>query len=368
VRLFCAILLASIALAQSADVDQLFRAALDAQQRGDFAAAIRDYRRLLQAHPDLPDARANLAAALVHVGRFEEAISEYRAALKSEPNNAVIHLNLALAFYKSGDFHSAAGELETLHTSQPGDARVATLLADCYSKLGDNPRVVATLAPLEPQHPGDLDMEFVLGSALTRTGKAIQGAALLEKVAQQGSSADAYLLAGAALLQADEKTRALADLRAAMRLDPNLPGLLTQLGIAEEGNGDARAEADLRKALSANPNDFEAAIHLGGILYTRRDLDQARVYIDRALQLRPTSSFAIYEAALLKSAEGQIEAAVADLEKVVQADPNWLEAHVQLAALYYRLHRPADGARERQIVERLTADQQKQGPRSLPQP
>jgi tetratricopeptide (TPR) repeat protein len=196
-----------------------------------------------------------------------------------------------------------------------------------------------------------------------------KGAALLEKVGKQGNSADAFLLAGSALLKADEKARALEDLQAAQRLNPDLPGLLTQLGIAEEGNGDnARAEQDLRKALAANPKDFEAAIHLGGILYTRRDLAQARVYIQRALQLQPASTFATYELALLESAEGQVGAAVADLEKVVRADPHWLEAHVQLAALYYKLRRPADGLRERQIVERLTADQQKQGPRPAPQP
>ena len=55
-----------------------------------------------------------------------------------------------------------------------------------------------------------------------------------------------------------------------------------------------------------------------------------------------------------------MEAAVKDLEKVVRAEPEWIEPHVELAALYYRLNRPEDGAREKQIVDRLAEEQRRQ--------
>ena len=42
----------------------------------------------------------------------------------------------------------------------------------------------------------------------------------------------------------------------------------------------------------------------------------------------------------------------------MRASPNFLEAHVALATLYYRLRRKEDGDREQAIVERLTAEQQ----------
>jgi hypothetical protein len=50
------------------------------------------------------------------------------------------------------------------------------------------------------------------------------------------------------------------------------------------------------------------------------------------------------------------------LQIVAKEDPNWLEPHIELATLYYRLHQPADGARERQIVEELSAKQQAKDP------
>jgi len=64
----------------------------------------------------------------------------------------------------------------------------------------------------------------------------------------------------------------------------------------------------------------------------------------------------------LESEAGQYQAAADDLEKVVKEDPGWLEPHVELASLYYRLHRTEEGLRERQIVERLSAEQQEKGP------
>jgi len=42
---------------------------------------------------------------------------------------------------------------------------------------------------------------------------------------------------------------------------------------------------------------------------------------------------------------------------VVRDTPDWVEPHVELAALYYRLHRPEDGARENHIVDRLAEEQ-----------
>ena len=65
---------------------------------------------------------------------------------------------------------------------------------------------------------------------------------------------------------------------------------------------------------------------------------------------------------MLKSTSGDYETAARELEQLAKDDPDWLEPHVELATLYYRLHRPDDGAKERQIVDRLTAKQQEQGP------
>jgi tetratricopeptide (TPR) repeat protein len=348
---------------QMSKANQLLGNAIEAQQRGDFETAIRDYREVLRLHPGDVEAEVNLGAALVHVGQFDAGIAEYRSALPSLTDKSGVILDLGLAYYKKGDWENARRQFEPLHLAEPKNAQVAILLGDTYLRLKQAPAAAALLAPLEPANAENADLEYVLGAALVQAGQRREGVAHLEKAGASGNSADAYMLAGTTLLQINEFEQARRDLDEALRLDPKFPGIYTLAGTARDKTGDvAQAEAAFRQALLLNPNDFEANLYLGAILYKRRQLADAKVYLDKAIELNPSSSMARYEGAMLKSASGEYAAAAEDLEKLVRDDPKWLEPHVELAALYYRLHRQADGERERKIVDQLNAEQQKQGP------
>ncbi|MGB8065144.1 MAG: tetratricopeptide repeat protein [Candidatus Sulfotelmatobacter sp.] len=363
VLLFLIALVPSLIAAQEANPDLLLQRAIDAQQHGNFSEAIRDYRQVLKLRPDNVEAKVNLGAALAHVGRFDEAIALYRSALPLLKNKTMVQLNLALAYYKKGDYEHAREEFADLHNANPSDLRSIILLADSELHLGKADAALALLEPLEGQYSANLDFEYVLGSAFIHAGKRREGIVRVEKVAEARSSPDAYMLAGATLLDLNEYPQARRDLEEALRLNPSLPGVNTLAGIARDKTGDAKAaEAAFRAALQADPNDFQANLYLGGILCKRREITESKVYLDRALQLNPADSMARYESAMLKSASGDYSSAARELEQLTKDDPDFLEPHIELAALYYRLHRPQDGARERQIVEQLTAKQQAQGP------
>ena len=358
-RILALILAAGAALAQSSSPEQLFRDALAAQQHGDDALAVRKYQELLKSYPDAIEVRANLGAALAKLERYDEAIVQYRAVL-AKKDNAGLRLNLALAYYKKGALREAVQQLETLRAAQPGDARVATLLADCYARLGQDQQVIAVLTPVEGAHPDDLAVAWLLGSALIRAGHRRAGLDRVDRVARLGNRPEAYLLAGQTALKMNEFERARDYADAAVRLNPRLPGAETLHGTVLSYLGDTKgAIAALQKAVTADPNDFDAQVALGAVLHTERDLDGARQHLQRALQLKPDSNLARYEWARLERTEGHIEDAVKDFEKVVHADPNWAQPHVELAALYFRLNRQEDGDRERAIFDRLTAEQQK---------
>lgn len=349
--------------AQDTNPDALLKHAIEEQQQGDYVAAISDYRKVLELRPADVEAKVNLGAALAHTGKYDEAIELYRSALPSLKNKNMVLQNLALAYYKKGDFEHARQQFTVLHDADPGDVRPIILLGDSDLHLGKPEAALNLLEPLEPKYSGNMDFEFVLGSALIRTGRRRDGVARIEKVAQAGPSPDAYLLAGATLLDLNEFEQARHDLEEALRFAPTMPGIHTLVGIARDKTGDVKiAEPEFRQALSANPDDFQANLYLGAILYKRRDTAEAKRYLDRALQLKPKDSMARYESAMLKSTSGDYENAARQLEQLTKDDPDWLEPHVELAALYYRLHRPEDGARERQIVDQINAKQQAQGP------
>lgn len=350
-------------VAQDAPPDQLFQSGIEAQQRGDFAEAIRNYRKVLDLRPGDVQAKVNLGAALAHIGQFDEAIATYRSALPSLKDKNPVLLNLALAYYKKGDFENAREQFEILRDARPDDVRIAILLGDSDLRVGKPDAAIQLLEPLATKNSQNMDFEYVWGSALIKSGRRREGVPHIEKVAQSGPSADAYLLAGATLLDLNEFEQARKDLEEALRLNSSLPDIYTLVGTARDKTGDVQnAETAFREALKRNPDDFQANLYLGAILYKRREMDSAKGYLDRALQLKPADSMARYESAMLKSTSGDYAAAAQQLEQLVKDDPNWLEPHVELAALYYRLHRPEDGAKERQIVDRLTAEQQTKGP------
>jgi tetratricopeptide (TPR) repeat protein len=361
-RIVAFLIAAGVAFAQSPSPSpqQLFHDAVAAQQRGDDALAVRKYQEILKSYPDSLETRTNLGAALAKLNRYDEAIEQYRAVL-AKKDNPSLRLNLALAYYKKGAWREAVQQFETLRAAQPDDVRIATLLAECYTNLGQEGKAIATLTPMAAAHPDDLSVAWLLGSALIRAGQRREGLDLVDRVARAGNRPEAYLLAGQTALKMNEFERARDYAAAAAKLNPKLPGLDTLRGTVLTYLGDTDgAAAALRAAVAADPKDFDAQVGLGAVLHTSRDLAGAREHLQRALQLKPDSNLARYEWARLERTEGQAEAAARDFEKVVRADPNWAQPHVELAALYFRLNRQEDGERERAIYDRLTAEQQKQ--------
>jgi len=83
--------------------------------------------------------------------------------------------------------------------------------------------------------------------------------------------------------------------------------------------------------------------------------------------LRPASMEACFQIGLLNLARGRLQDALSDLQRVEHQSPDFKEVHVQLAALYARLHRIEDSERERIAVVELDEKARKQVP-SQPQP
>ena len=362
----CLLLLAHGAAAQDPDPRQLFEDAVSAQQRGDYGLAIQQYRRVVKLQPGVLPAWINLGVALVQVGQFPEAIDAYRSALAIDPQNRQVQLFLALAYFKKGDAASASRQFEDLLRADPKDLRVATLLGASYLQSGGSGKALALLAPLAASAGDNPDFLWALGSALIASGRLREGVDTVERFAKQSNSAEAWLLAGQTLFRLNEFIRSRDDLETAAGLNPNLPGVQTALGQSRERNADYKGAIEaFGRGAAQNPRDFDAWLGLGSDQYFVRDLDAARASLKQASTIDPTSASARYALALVEKALSQPEAAVADLEEAVKLKPDWLEAHVQLAALYFQLHRTEDGARERQIVDRLSEEALKAGPAAV---
>jgi tetratricopeptide (TPR) repeat protein len=354
---------------RATDVDRDFAQATQLHESGDLEGAIRGYRAILASHPNRTDVRSNLGAAYSRLGRYEEAIEEYKRALARDSRNQTIRFNLALAYYKATWFAEAASELNQFLTAAPKDLperqNAVLLLADCQVRLGDYKKVIELLSPLEGSGASNRTVAYLLGSALIGDGQIERGQVLIDRVFRGEDSAEARLLIGSILLLADDGQGALKELERALELNPRLSAAHAWYGRVLMRLGDSeKAKSAFKKELANNPNDFDSNLYTGILLKRDKLLDEAFEYLSRAARLRPRDSYARYHLGAVYAGLGKPGEAQPLLEDVVKEYPDFVEARVMLASVYFRLNRKEDGQRQRAIIEKLNAEQQAKQPGS----
>jgi tetratricopeptide (TPR) repeat protein len=361
---------ASLAFAQTAPPANDFSRAVALQQAGDREGAAAAYRAFLEAHPSNIEARSNLGVVLAQLGRYEEAIEAYRRALAIDPKQPKVRLNLGIALYKAANYADAATELAAVHTAQPDNLQARYLEADCRLRMGESKKVIELLAPIEPQRQEDLAVAYMLGLAYLHEKDVAKGGVLVDRILKRGESAEAHLMMGMAKRAAQDLAGALEELGKAVALNPELPSVHALFGRAllETGNRD-RAQAEFEAELKRNPLDFDSHLYLGVLLKEdamagREDAmyDAAMVHFDKALGVRPGDPGVRYQIATIYVSRGESNRALPELEAIVKEAPSFVEAHVTLAVVYYRLQRRTDGDRERAIVEELNKEIQAKQP------
>jgi Tfp pilus assembly protein PilF len=152
-------------------------------------------------------------------------------------------------------------------------------------------------------------------------------------------------------------------LEKAVEKNPDLPGVYPYYAMALLQTGDHdRALQAFHKGLAQDPNDFDCNLNYGALLKQDQRYDEALPFLERALRVRPGNLAALYQIAGVQLATGKLDAAHASLKKVTRDSPDFIEGHVMLATVFYRLKRKEEGDRERAVVERLTAERQAREP------
>ena len=83
--------------------------------------------------------------------------------------------------------------------------------------------------------------------------------------------------------------------------------------------------------------------------------------------MHPGDLTARYQIALLDVGAEKFDDARMSLEKLIAESPKFVQGHVTLATIYYRLKRKEDGDRERAIVRQLMAENQAKEPGAKPE-
>jgi tetratricopeptide (TPR) repeat protein len=190
------------------------------------------------------------------------------------------------------------------------------------------------------------DRSFVhhnLGIALQQRGRHAEAVAEFRAASRLDPSfGPARLLAGVSLLKLDRPAEAVVALERAVKLMPTEPLAHLQLADAYERTGRIEGLVDeYRRLVEMSPDDDEYAYRLG-----KAYLQLAQVSYARLRTVNPKSARASQALATEYANQGRRDLAQQEFERAAKLDPTLVEIHLALAQLYAAEQRWDDAARE----------------------
>jgi tetratricopeptide (TPR) repeat protein len=331
--------------------------AQDQYVRGDYEAAAASATKVVDAAPQLPQARTILAKSLLALGRKTEAGAQFKVASELDPSSSDAWYGLAVLAEESSDRPAAVRYLETAAACPDAGTYAVTYLADIYMSAGDGPKAISLLedkcrtmggdpaimkaaaaANLRLGHadravvlyeglcqasPRDTQLMEMLGYAYIDAGRQSDAAELFEKLCEKSPiTAPGYVMLAAGCYIREtkyDKAVSLCDRYASLCKDDAAFWMV--MGRAAIGNRDAsRALYAAKRAMAAAPTSSEARTLMGCAQYTDGRYADA---LDTFGQLPgETSGFVCLMKGRCYDRLGDKAAAVAAFQQALRIDPD----------------------------------------------
>jgi Tfp pilus assembly protein PilF len=323
------------------------------------------------------------ARDLISQKKPELAAKEYAAIVLLDPQNVNAQANLGVLLYFQKDYAGAEPHLRNAVDQQPDLVKIRTLLGMCERYLGKTDAARTELEAVvtqltDPKLRADAGLQLI--ELYTATDDLVNAAKVIATL-REGAPTDPRVLYAAYRIYSDQAAEALlamsiatpssgqmhqamahelgrvgdskgaiADYRAALAADPQLPGIHFELAEALHNSPETKlkeeAEQEYRTAITNNALDERALSRLGDIVAEKGDLDEAEKYYKRALAIVPGDVDAKVGLAFVYAQKDNPATALPLLESAVAADPGNITAHYRLSTVYRALHRPDDAKRE----------------------
>jgi tetratricopeptide (TPR) repeat protein len=309
--------------------DSLLRVGIQFAQRELYAEAAEAFQRCIQEHPDVFEAYYNLALAEIAQQKWEGAV----AILHQAPQQS--RAEVLACSYLSGKVEESLGK------TREAEHDLSVAFAG---------------APQNPTYGMDLGLFYVHEHAYTQAATVFESAAGF-------NSSSSFLLLGLSLSRflAGQHEQAIGTLKKLLSMKPDFAPapLLLAFVLSVEGNLED-AEKVARQGLnSPHPSPYLYYLD-ASVLVKLQSQQYTRIFEDLSVAQReiPSCSLCYLAESKAHQAQGNLPAAIADLENATGMDPSFPEAWYRLAALYRRVGRSADASRAQDRFQALKADKE----------
>jgi tetratricopeptide (TPR) repeat protein len=287
----------------------------------DYLHAFENYDRALYIAPNDPVVYDNRGTALEGLGRHDEAIADFSRAIALDPHDTSAYSNRATAYRASNRQDLAIADLNEVVRADPSNVLVYYDRGTVYELNGEIDKAEADYREVVSRMPsyapasaalGRLDAKHNPDLALAELGAAIR---LDPKSPAIRTRAILYL-------SIQQPERALPDLDRAIANDGSDDVAWADRGVAKSRLGDlAGAIADCTRAIELAPT-VANRINRGNAYATLHSDDEALADFDMALQAEPRNLPALLGRANANYASKRLTASLDDYSRVIDADPH----------------------------------------------
>jgi tetratricopeptide (TPR) repeat protein len=330
---------------------------------GDYLPAMEAYRQALET--DLaqnPAWRTRLSLGLgqtaIKLGQMERAVAALQDASQADPLNPVIQRSLSQAYDELGFTEDAYQAARTALSLAPNDLENLAWFANQAVELQTRPGGRLPQAQTEATQALECAIQIapyrsdllVRLSRIQMAGGDTQaahdtlarlcGAEAIDLPAGPGTSADLYE-AAQSLLQLGDAQAAVSCLKRALKAlpaasDPAAPSMLSlldRLAAAQYQAGDIEAALEaMDQAITLAPQEAGLYLKKADLLLEMKCQAEALACLETALELKPDNPPLHRRAAQLHRAAGELSAALAHAEKVINMPGGMPTAADELAA------------------------------------
>lgn len=318
-----------------------------------------------QAPQDLPTqlAHVRLLLAIGEHGRAQLAITPLTRGPAADPEALALQAELAI---RVGNESVATRAIDRLAEVEARSGRVLLLRGRVHALRGRNDEAAAAFAAVLGEAPADVDAAIALAELRVRGGAAeplatIMRAAALLRV-DPGAARRAGLRALTAahadlLIETGRKDQAVAVLDAALAADPDDNAAQLRRGVLAIEQGRSTNGRDDLLAVWQRTGGFPGLVGPLGRLYLREgDL----LALGGLIQIPPFDpkipDDVLLLRALLRLAQGDRDAAEADIDHVLERDPASSEAHMAKARVLYERDRLPEALAEIRLARSRSPD------------
>lgn len=296
--------------------------------------------------------------ARVRTAAFENEEALWQDTLAKNPTSAAAHNNLGQLLAESGRVDEAIASYERSIELRPDDPAAYLNLGNAYGQLGRHDEAIASIRVSLEKGPDRPNTWTSLANELFVTGQADEAyEACTRALELDPEFGPAWYNLSAICHRMRRFEEGVRACRRAIDVSPPSPEPWHNLGILEMSRGrpDAAITA-FHRALDIAPEHVPARVELARVHQARGELEAAFAELDRALEL-PGNDVQGAGALFLMRARlaadlGRARLAVEDFERVLDAEPNQVEALARLAWIRATTAPLVDGAEAIRLARR----------------